>query len=344
MADARFYDNQGPFTIGDLARGIGAALADGTDPALAIIDVGGTSDLRSGVLGYLSSHRAAEGLALSAAGAWLTSPKLAARLGLSGPMLLHDNPAAGFAEIAHRFYPRAGRNLGAGREVAIDPTARIGDGVTLEYGAVIGPGAEIGDASHISAYAVVGRGVCLGRGCYVGPHASLAYTLAGDRVSIFAGARLGNDGFGFTPSVHGLTKVPQLGRVIIQDDVEIGANCTIDRGALGDTVIGEGSKLDNAVHIAHNCVIGRHVVLAGQVGMAGSVTVGDGVFMGGQVGVGDHLTIGPGARLAAKTGVGKDLPGGQAYGGTPARPIMQWRRETGALTRLVKRMRTKDDE
>lgn len=344
MADARFYDNQGPFAIGELARGIGAELAEGTDPGLELVDVAGTSDLRPAVLGFLASPRAAEGIDLAAAGAWLTTGRLVTRLGLSGAVILHDNPAAAFAEIAHRFYPRAGRNWASDRTTAIHSTAKLGEGVQLEFGAVIGPGAVIGDGSHIAAYAVVGRGVSLGRDCYVGAHASVAYTLAGDRVTVFAGARVGTDGFGFVPSVKGLTKVPQLGRVIIQDDVEIGANCTIDRGALGDTIIGEGSKLDNAVHIAHNCVIGRHVVLAGQVGMAGSVTVGDGVFMGGQAGVGDHLTIGAGARLAAKTGVAKDLPGGQAYGGTPARPIMQWRRETVALTRMVKGMRANDDE
>ncbi len=343
MADARFYDNQGPFRLGELAGMVGGALGADADPGQLISDVTSTADLRAGALGYLAATRAAERVDLSVAGAWLTSPAIVRKLDLGPAVILHDNPSAAFAQIGSRFYPQAGRSLGVS-QAAVAPTARIGEGVTLEFGAVVGPGAEIGAGSHIAAYAVIGRGVCIGKACYVGPHATIAYSLIGDRVTIFAGARIGNDGFGFVPTATGLVKVPQLGRVIIQDEVEIGANCTIDRGALGDTVIGEGSKLDNAVHVAHNCTIGRYAVLAGQVGMAGSVTVGDGVFMGGQVGVGDHLTIGAGARLAAKTGVGKDLPGGQAYGGTPARPIMQWRRESVALSRLVKGMRAKDDE
>ncbi len=344
MADARFYDNRGPFTLADLAASSGASLIEGASPDLQVFDVAAAGDVGTGILGFLTSPKAADGVDLACGGAWVTTPKVASQMALGVSVLLHDNPAAAFAGIAHRFYPLAGRSGGADGVASVHSTATLGVGVVLEPGVVIGPGAEIGAGTRIAANTVIGRGVCIGRDGYVGPNASIAYTLLGDRVTVFAGARIGCDGFGFVPTLKGLVKVPQLGRVIIQDDVEIGANCTIDRGALGDTTIGEGSKLDNAVHVAHNCVIGRNVVLAGQVGMAGSVKIGDGVFMGGQVGVGDHLTIGAGARLAAKTGVGKDLPGGQAYGGTPARPIMQWRRETAALSRLIKRTRAKDDE
>lgn len=343
MADARFYDNQGPFRIGELAAAIGATLGPGTDPEQLVSDVSSPSELHADALGFLASVRAAEGVDLSAAGAWLTSPELAQRLDLSGPVVLHDNPSAAFAAAGHCFYPGAGRSPGASG-AAIDPTARIGEGVTLEIGAVVGPGAEIGSGTHIAAYAVVARGVSVGRNCYVGAHATLAYSMIGDRVTIFAGARIGNDGFGFVPTPKGPVKVPQLGRVIIQDGAEIGANCTIDRGALDDTVIGEGAKLDNAVHIAHNCKIGRFAMLAAQVGFAGSVTIGDGVLMGGQVGVGNHLTIGAGAQIAAQSGVAKDLKGGAAYGGTPARPAMQWKREMAVMTRLVKETRAKRDE
>lgn len=345
MADARFYDNRGPFALGELAKAVGASLGERADAAFPVHDVAAGADVDARTIGYLASARAAAGLDLTAAGAWVTTTTLAAALGLGERnIVLHDNPSAAFAMIAHRFYPLAGRDAAAGRDGAIDPTARIGAGVTMEPGVVIGPGAEIGGGTHLAAYAVVGRGVCLGRDCYVGPHASVLYTLAGDRVAVMAGARLGGDGFGFVPMPKSLVKVPQLGRVIVQDDVEIGMNTTVDRGALGDTVLGEGARLDNGVHIAHNCVIGRHVVIAAQVGMAGSVTVGDGVVMGGQVGIGDHVNIGPGAQLAAKTGVTKSLPGGQVYGGTPVRPIMQWRRESAALARLVKGMRAKNDE
>ncbi|MFT3808790.1 MAG: UDP-3-O-(3-hydroxymyristoyl)glucosamine N-acyltransferase [Micropepsaceae bacterium] len=344
MADARFYDNKGPFTLAHLAASSGAVLGDGVDGDFQIFEVAAAADARAGCIGFLASAKAAAEVDLSSGGAWLTTARLARQLEIVGPTLLHDNPSAAFAAVAHLFYPEAGRSGATDGHTGVHRTARLGEGVILEPGVVVGPGAEIGAGTRIAANTVVGRGVCIGRDGYIGPCATIGYAFLGDRVTVFAGARIGNDGFGFVPTPKGLVKVPQLGRVVVQDDVEIGANCTIDRGALGDTTIGEGSKLDNAVHVAHNCVIGRNVVLAGQVGMAGSVTIGDNVFMGGQVGVGDHLTIGAGARLAAKTGVGKDLPGGQAYGGTPARPIMQWRRETVALTRLVKGMRAKDDE
>jgi len=345
MADARFYDYHGPFSLGELAHAVGASHNASADPAFIVSDVVGASDASANSLSYLTTPFAAEGVDLHAAGAWLTTPRTADKLGLGAvPTLLHDNPVAAFAEITHRFYPLAGRNGGAGTIAAVDPTARIGEGVTIEVGAVVGPGAEIGDGSHLAAYAVIGRGVCLGRNCYVGPHASILYALLGDRVTIFAGARIGGDGFGFAPAPKGLVKVPQIGRVILQDDVEIGANAMVDRGALGDTVIGEGTKLDNAVQVGHNCTIGRYVVIAAQVGLSGSVTIGDGVMMGGQIGVGNHLTIGPGARVAAQSGVGKDLPGGQAYGGTPARPAMQWKREMAMMTRLLEGKQTKTDE
>lgn len=344
MADARFYDSQGPFTLSDLAASTGAAIAETADPALLISDVAAASDNRAGHIGFLTSLKAASGISLSPLGAWVTTPKLAGQLALGGSVLLHDNPAAAFAAMSDRFYPRAGRSGMTEGVSAIHATARLGEGVILEPGVVIGPGVEIGAGTYIAANAVIGRGVCIGRDGYIGAGATLGFALLGDRVTIFDGARIGCDGFGFVPTAKGLVKVPQLGRVIIQDAVEIGANCTIDRGALGDTTIGEGAKLDNAVHVAHNCVIGRNAVLAAQVGMAGSVTIGDNVLMGGQVGIGDHLTIGAGARLAAKSGVGKDLAGGQAYGGTPARPAMQWKRELAALTRLTKKTRAKDDE
>lgn len=344
MADARFYDNRGPFTLSDLAASSGAAIGQGADANLPISDVAAASDNGAGLIGFLTSPKAASGIVFGPTSAWVTTPKVAGLLTLGGSILLHDNPAAAFAIISDRFYPRAGRTGTTEGASAIHPTARFGQGVVMEPGVVIGPGVEIGAGTYIAANAVIGRGVCIGRDGYVGAGATLAYALVGDRVTIFAGARIGCDGFGFVPTAKGLVKVPQLGRVIIQDAVEIGANCTIDRGALGDTTIGEGAKLDNAVHVAHNCVIGRNSVLAAQIGMAGSVTIGDNVLMGGQVGIGDHLTIGSGARLAAKSGVGKDLPGGQAYGGTPARPAMQWKREMAALTRLTKKTRAKDDE
>jgi UDP-3-O-[3-hydroxymyristoyl] glucosamine N-acyltransferase len=208
--------------------------------------------------------------------------------------------------------------------------------VTVDPGAVIGAGAEVGSGTVIGAGAAIGVKVRIGRDCAIGPNATIMHALIGDRVIIHPGCAIGQDGFGFVRGPRGAHKVPQVGRVIIQDDVEIGANCTIDRGAIRDTVIGEGSKIDNMVHIAHNVSIGRHCLLAGQVGISGSSTVEDGVMMGGQVGVADHLTVGAGAMLGAKTGLMNDAPPGARWAGYPARSAKQWLREVVTLERLAR--------
>jgi UDP-3-O-[3-hydroxymyristoyl] glucosamine N-acyltransferase len=203
---------------------------------------------------------------------------------------------------------------------------------------VIGPGAEIGAGTRIGPNTVIGRGVAIGRDCEIGANVSISHAYLGDCVVIQAGVRIGEPGYGFASSARGHTRIQQIGRVIIQDAVDIGANCTIDRGAMGDTVIGEGTKIDNLIHIGHNSRLGRHCLMVGQSGLAGSVDLGDFVIIGGQVGVADHARIGDGARIASKAGVAPgDYPGGQDYGGFPARPIKEWRREVAALVLLARR-------
>jgi len=210
----------------------------------------------------------------------------------------------------------------------------------------VGPGAEIGEGTRIGPGASIGPGVAIGRNCEIGANVSISHAHIGDRVIILPGAQLGQPGFGFASSAAGHVKIPQLGRVIIQDDVEIGSCTTIDRGSLRDTVIGEGTKLDNLIMIGHNCQVGRHCVLAGQVGIAGSCVIGDHVVMGGQVGIGDHSYVGSHARLAARSGTasGVVLQGGIDYGGAPAKPVREWAREMHAVTRLAKRRRQDKDE
>ncbi len=219
---------------------------------------------------------------------------------------------------------------------SVDPSARLGAEVGVAAGAIVEADAELGDGCRIGADAVVGRRCILGPGCRIGPGASVAYALVGARTIVHAGARIGQDGFGFALGVeHG--KVPQLGRVLVGDDVEIGANTTIDRGALGDTVVGSGTKIDNLVQIAHNVVIGEHCVIVAQSGIAGSAVLGHHVVLGGQAAVNGHVTIGPGARLAARAGVIGDLDGDADYGGTPAVPAREWRRQVVAIRRLGRR-------
>jgi UDP-3-O-[3-hydroxymyristoyl] glucosamine N-acyltransferase len=242
-----------------------------------------------------------------------------------------------FALIAALFYPRHSQPRWQQKE-AISADARIGPGVELAPGVVIGPGAEIGEGSQLGPGAVIGPGVAIGRNCEIGANVTISHAYIGDRVAILPGAHIGQPGFGFATRGDDYLKIPQLGRVIVQDDVEIGASTTIDRGALGDTVIGEGSKLDNLIMIAHNCQIGRHCVIAGQTGLAGSVVLEDGVVLAGQVGLGDHSRVGSRARMGARSGTGSSifLEGGQDYGGAPAKPVREWAREIHALTRLAK--------
>jgi UDP-3-O-[3-hydroxymyristoyl] glucosamine N-acyltransferase len=208
----------------------------------------------------------------------------------------------------------------------------------LAPGVVIGPGAEIGERTRLGPGTVIGPGVAIGQACEIGANVTISHAYIGDRVTILPGAHIGQPGFGFATSGLDYLKIPQLGRVIVQDDVEIGSATTIDRGALGDTVIGEGSKLDNLVMIAHNCQVGRHCVIAGQTGLAGSVVLEDGVVLAGQVGLGDHSRVGSKARMGARSGTGSAifLEGGQDYGGAPAKPVREWAREIHALARLAK--------
>jgi UDP-3-O-[3-hydroxymyristoyl] glucosamine N-acyltransferase len=215
----------------------------------------------------------------------------------------------------------------------VDPTAEIGPLAVIETGAEIGPGCRIGPC------AVIGSGVKVGRDCRIGAHVSLSHALLGARVYIYPGARIGQEGFGFAPTKDGFLSVPQLGRVIVEDDVEVGANATIDRGSSQDTVIGAGSRLDNLVQIGHNVVLGRCCVIVAQVGISGSTVLEDFVRVGGQAGISGHLRIGQGAEIGAQAGVMSDLVPGAKVVGSPAWPIKDFFRQIAALKKMAKKER-----
>lgn len=263
-----------------------------------------------------------------------------------GPaILVAQNPRTAFQDIALALFPGS---LGDALALAnpqnatrhpsgalISPSARLEDQVILQPGVVIGDDVQIGRGSVVGANSVIAQGCRIGREARIGPNVSVQYALIGDRVTVLAGAMIGQDGFGFVPRANGLRRMPQLGRVVVQDDVEIGAGTAIDRGTLGDTVIGQGTKIDNLVQIGHNVRIGMHTVIAGQCAIAGSVTIGDGCMIGGGVGIADQLTVGAGAQLAGGSGVMTDIPAGERWGGAPALPVKQVLRQIAALRRLA---------
>jgi UDP-3-O-[3-hydroxymyristoyl] glucosamine N-acyltransferase len=342
VADPRFYDNRGPVALGVLAEAIGGRLAGNIDSAFSVRDI---ADAQSAADDELCLAVNARYLGrVRGRVAVIVPPSLEQAALASGLLpIVHDAPASGFALAAHRFYPMAGRDIGPSAGTPIDPSAKLGRDVAIEAGVVIGPGAEVGDSTRIAANAVVGRGVCIGRQCFIGPGVTVTHALVGDRVTLHAGVRIGTDGFGYASGPAGHRPIPQLGRVIIQDDVDIGANSCVDRGALGDTTIGEGTKIDNLVQIGHNDTIGRRALIAAQVGLSGSVAIGDWTVLGGQVGVADHVAIGSRVRVAAKSGITKDLADGQDYAGYPAQTAGMWRREVALLRRMTKGYKLRDE-
>jgi UDP-3-O-[3-hydroxymyristoyl] glucosamine N-acyltransferase len=339
MEHPGFFERAGPFSLSDVAKATNAQLAPGADPDLQIADVRTLADASEHDLSFLDNRKYAIHLAQTRAAACLLAPAFAAIVPKGTSPLITAEPYRGFALALGLFYPDAMQPKAArsGGAALVDPTAQLEDGVVVEPGAVVGAEARIGRGTRIAAGAVIGYRVSIGRDSYIGPLATLVHTLVGDRVTVHSGTRIGQDGFGFAMGPRGHLKVPQIGRVIIQNDVEIGANTTIDRGALKDTIIGEGTKIDNLVQIGHNVVVGRHCVIVAQTGISGSSELGDFVVMGGQTGTSGHIKIGTGAQIAGTGHATKDVAPGVRIGGTPGRPIQQWRREVAILARLAKR-------
>ena len=245
------------------------------------------------------------------------------------------NPHDALLTLLPKFYPENAREPGIRPTVRIGRGARIGRGVTLDEYAVVGAGASLGDDVWIGSHAVIGEGVIIGEGSRIYPHVTVyAGTEIGQRVRAHSGSILGSDGFGYVFRGGEHAKIPHIGRCLIGNDVEIGANTTVDRGSIDDTVIGDGTKIDNLVQIGHNVKVGQRCLIMAQVGVAGSVEIGDGCVLAGQAGISGHLTIGEGARIAAQAGVFGDVPGGETWSGYPARPHRESLRATGALFKL----------
>jgi UDP-3-O-[3-hydroxymyristoyl] glucosamine N-acyltransferase len=341
MEHPGFYDRAGPFPLGRIAAESGAELGDPARAAAEARDIRPLSAAGPEDVAFIDNPRYLPDLDATQALACFVAQKYAARVPAGTVALITPEPYRAYATALAMFYPDAGHPkagwVGEGPNPLIHPSAKLEAGVTVEAGAIIGPEVQIGAGTHVAAGAVIGYRCAIGRGGYVGPRAVIAHALIGNNVIIHAGAALGQDGFGFAMGRAGHMKVRQIGRVIIQDGVEIGANATIDRGALRDTVIGEGTKIDNLVQIGHNVVVGRHCVLVAQVGISGSTVLEDFVVMGGQSGTVGHITVGAGAQVAGNSGVAESIPRGARWGGTPAKPLKQWGKEIALLKWMVAR-------
>jgi UDP-3-O-[3-hydroxymyristoyl] glucosamine N-acyltransferase len=335
MADSRFFHRSAPLSLARLAAIAEAELAGDADPDKEISDVAPLETAGPDDVAFLDNRKYVNAFAASRAGACIVHPDFAGRAPGGMALLLTAQPYKGYARVAQALYPVAPVQPGIAPTASVDPSARIDPSAEIGPGAVIGAGAEIGLRCRIGANAVVGPGVVLGDDTTVGPCASLSHCLVGRRVTIYSGVRIGQDGFGFAIDPKGHVRVPQLGRVLIEDDVEVGANATIDRGSGPDTVIGRGCMIDNLVQIGHNVEIGPGSIIVAQAGVAGSSKLGSFVAMAAQSGVAGHLKIGAGARIGAQCGVMRDVEPGVDLLGSPAMPVRQFWRLQVRLMRLI---------
>ncbi|MGC4407137.1 UDP-3-O-(3-hydroxymyristoyl)glucosamine N-acyltransferase [Rhizobium rosettiformans] len=349
MDHNHFFPPHVGVALAALAAQTGAELQDESQGERVVRSVSPVSRAKEGDVCYILSRRNKEELATCQAAAIFCEKPLLSLIPDHIPVLLAKSAQTAFALAGAILHPTGLKPIRMTTEPArispaayVDPTAKLEDGVEVEPMAVIGADVEIGSGTRIGPGAVIGPGVRIGRDCVIAGGATIQVALVGNNVIIHNGARIGQDGFGYAPGPRGMLKIVQIGRVIIQDHVEIGANTTIDRGTMDDTVIGEGTKIDNLVQVGHNVRIGRHCGIVSQVGIAGSTVIGDGVMIGGAAGINGHIKIGDGAQIAAMSGVLAEVPPGEKYGGVPARPLKDYLREVAdTLSRYDSRAKEK---
>ena len=324
----RFHEPVQSVTVSEVAALVGGTVLRG--PTTVIANICALDEPREGAIAFLADRT--KGEVSDRLAAVLVTERSAERVPDGVAAIVVGSPNVAFATVGRHLYEKALPQRGIHPLAAVDATAIVEEGASIGPGAVVEAEARIGRGTVVGAGAVVGERCHVGRACRIGANVTLDSCLIGDRVEIQSGSILGEPGFGYVPGPKGIDRVMQIGRVIVQDDVHMGANVCIDRGAIGDTVIGEGTKIGNLQQIAHNTRIGRHCIVAGNGGIAGSVTIGDGVTMAGGVFTSDHLTIGDGATIAGTTFVRSDVPPGVTWGGIPARPIGSYLRDMAEIT------------
>ncbi len=343
MADPRFFKRAGPFRLRELAAAANAELSQGADPERLIHDVAPLDSANGEQVSFLDNKRYLPKLGGSGAGACLLEPAYVERAPPGMALLVTRKPYRGYALVTQLFYPRPRVAAGIHPTAVVHAEARIADSAAVAAYAVVEAGAEIGERCSIGAHSVVGAGVVIGEDTVIGTHVSLEYCLIGRGCQIHAGARIGARGFGFTLDPEGFLDVPQVGRVVIGNGVEIGANSTVDRGAAPDTVIGDGTRIDNLVQLGHNVQVGRNCILIAQSGVAGSTKLMDYVTLAAQAGIAGHLTLEKGAKVAAKSGVMRDVQAGETVGGIPAMPLRDFFRLVVSWQRQLQEKSDRDE-
>lgn len=337
MVDTEFYINNGPFTLQKIMEITGAVLSDTSKVLTEIKNIATLEKAGEGDLCFFYDKKAkAKGEKIKAT-ACIVSKELKDFVAENVIVLVSDNPKLAFLKLVSAMYSEKEHKVGIAASAKIDASAKLGKNCFVGENVVIEAHVVIGDNCVIEHGAVITEGCKIGNDCRIGVNAKVSFCNMGNNCYIFAGAQIGNDGFGFMMIDGRHRRIPQVGRVIIGDDVEIGSNTCVDRGALDDTVISSGCRIDNLVQVAHNDTLGRGCIVVAQTGIAGSCTFGDYVVCGGQTGFADHLTVGSGAQIGAQSGVMQNIEPGEVLMGYPAQPIKDFMRQALYLKKVLKK-------